>query len=62
MPQRSTLTLLLASCAFFFLFACSKPESEQGVKSESAPETAAAGEPVSGVDYHSFANTDAYRV
>ena len=50
MPHRPTLTLLLASAVFFFLAACSKPESEQDVS------------PESGVDYHSFANTDDYRV
>ena len=62
MPHRSSLILLLASSAIIFLSACSKPDVEQGVTSESAAESAAAGGPESGVDYHSFANTDEYRV
>ena len=62
MPHRSTRTLLLASAVFFVLSACSKPESEQGTTAESAEDPAAAGGPESGVDYHSFANTDDYRV
>jgi len=62
MPHRSTHTLLLAGTLFLLATACSKPESEQGTTTESAAQSAATGELESGVDYHSFANTDDYRV
>jgi leukotriene-A4 hydrolase len=62
MLRRSYLTLLLIGGTCFWLAGCSKSEPEQAVVPDKATETAADAGPVSGVDYHSFANTDDYRV
>jgi leukotriene A-4 hydrolase/aminopeptidase len=62
MLHRQLLTLCFLGALTLLNVGCSNNESEQGV--EAQPDTAeeqAAG-PVSGVDYHSFANTADYRV
>ncbi len=51
MLKRTRWTCVTLCAAFTLLAACSKPTPEPGVQSE----------PASGVDYHSFANTDDYR-
>jgi leukotriene A-4 hydrolase/aminopeptidase len=62
MPRRHLLTLCSLGTLALLIVGCSKIESEQGVEAQSgAAEEQAAG-PVSGVDYHSFANTADYRV
>jgi leukotriene-A4 hydrolase len=62
MLHRFSLILLLVGSACFALAGCSKPESEQGVETESTADTVSDTGPISGKDYHSFANTDDYRV
>ena len=62
MLQRLFLILCLLSCVALTSAGCSKPETEQAVAAQTdAAEELDAG-PVPGVDYHSFANTDDYRV
>ena len=51
MLKRARWTCVTLCAAFTLLAACSKPAPEPGVQPE----------PASGVDYHSFANTDDYR-
>jgi leukotriene-A4 hydrolase len=51
MPERARWTRVTLFVAFMLLAACSK----------SAPEPGMHAEPASGVDYHSYANTDDYR-
>ena len=51
MPKRANWNSVTLCIAFALLAACSKPAAEQGAHSE----------PASGVDYHSYANTDDYR-
>jgi len=62
MLHRQALSLLFVSAAILAISGCSKPEPEQGVKAIADAETEADDGPVSGVDYHSFANTADYRV
>ncbi|MCH7822099.1 MAG: M1 family metallopeptidase [Proteobacteria bacterium] len=49
MSYRPLLTIVMLVCAFFFAASCSETEEY-------------AAEPQSGVDYHSFANTEDYRI
>ncbi|MCH8019107.1 aminopeptidase, partial [candidate division KSB1 bacterium] len=46
----------------FFAASCSKTEQKQSVEVVSSTEKKQAAEPESGVDYHSFANTEEYRI
>ena len=62
MPYRPILTVLLLGSAIFFAASCSKTEQKQSAESVSSAEKEQAAEPESGVDYHSFANTEDYRV
>ena len=62
MRQRHFLILCMLSSITFTNAGCSKPETEQSVAAQTdATEEHDAG-PIPGVDYHSFANTDDYRV
>lgn len=62
MLQRHFLILLMLSSVAFTNTGCSKPETEQSVAAQTdAAEELDAG-PIPGVDYHSFANTEDYRV
>ncbi len=54
MSYRPFITTLLLGSAILFAASCSKYEQKQSVERVSEPD--------SGVDYHSFANTDDYRV
>jgi leukotriene A-4 hydrolase/aminopeptidase len=62
MPYRPFLSVLLLGSAMLLAASCSKTEQNQGAEavSSAAEQPAAAAE--SGIDYHSFANTDDYRV
>ena len=62
MRPRHIPTLLLMSSAFIAIAACSKSEPEQGLEAQLDITQEKADGPVSGVDYHSFANTADYRV
>ena len=62
MLYRPFLSILLLGSAIFFAVSCSKTEQKQSVESVSSAKKEQAAEPESGVDYHSFANTEDYRV
>jgi leukotriene-A4 hydrolase len=62
MLLRHALSLLFVSAVILVISGCSKTEPEQGVETLSETATEATDGPVSGVDYHSFANTADYRV
>ena len=62
MSYRPYLAILLLGSAIFFVASCSKTEQKQSVEVISSAEKEQAAEPESGVDYHSFANTEEYRV
>ena len=62
MSYRPYLAILLLGSAMFFAASCSKTEQKQSVEVVSSTEKEQAAEPESGVDYHSFANTEEYRI
>ena len=62
MLHRQLLTLCFLGAIALLNVGCSKNESEQGVEAQSGAVKEQAAGPVSGVDYHSFANTGDYRV
>ena len=62
MPHRHLLTLCSLGALALLIVGCSKIESEQGVEAQSGTTDEQGDGPVSGVDYHSFANTADYRV
>ncbi len=62
MLHRPYLTFLLLVAALLAGAACTKSEPEQSVEPQSGSASEPLAEAVSGVDYHSFANTGDYRV
>lgn len=60
MTTRFSYAIALLIAAMFTLGACSKNEQEQSVGASPESREAAQTGPVSGVDYHSFANTGDY--